>query len=391
MHTSTLTAQTVETSLLAIEAAPEQPNVQAATYGTPVTPSEHVARLVADGLDQADDPNVPTSAVVRKALRVARFRDDWTAMLRFDMELRSTGNEEAKREIATKVAAHFTRDALTETWNRVVEEHINLRRIPHPLEPNEEAVAEGGIGEIEARVAGYREQASRLADAADGAPESEVEEMRSGLLLAAHSQEVVLARVRQRAAAYLGTAEQEIMSGQVRADVFERNREWVNGQLEAKAPRVLEQLDAAYRRRDEGDAESRVHALTSCRRVLSTLADALYPASKGTATGVDGRERKMNQEAYINRLLQFASEAQMGSRSRELLTTQIKLLGERLAALNGLASKGVHADVSREEVDQCLIQTYLAAGDLLRLAADDSGAQQSETKDASNPSATRTN
>jgi hypothetical protein len=50
--------------------------------------------------------------------------------------------------------------------------------------------------------------------------------------------------------------------------------------------------------------------------------------------------------------------------------SQIKTLGERLDALNALGSKGVHDAVAPAEVDQCLIQTYLAAGDLLRLAED---------------------
>jgi hypothetical protein len=36
-------------------------------------------------------------------------------------------------------------------------------------------------------------------------------------------------------------------------------------------------------------------------------------------------------------------------------------------ALNDLASKGVHSDIAEYEADQCMIQTYLTIGDLLRL------------------------
>jgi hypothetical protein len=42
--------------------------------------------------------------------------------------------------------------------------------------------------------------------------------------------------------------------------------------------------------------------------------------------------------------------------------------GNRVDALYDLASKGVHDEVSVEEVDQAVIQTYLLVGDLLRLA-----------------------
>lgn len=39
----------------------------------------------------------------------------------------------------------------------------------------------------------------------------------------------------------------------------------------------------------------------------------------------------------------------------------------RLDALNALASKGVHADVTTYEVDTCVVQTYLVVADVLRI------------------------
>lgn len=41
-------------------------------------------------------------------------------------------------------------------------------------------------------------------------------------------------------------------------------------------------------------------------------------------------------------------------------------LGRRLDAINDLSSKGVHADVTIEEADQCVLQTYLLVGGLAR-------------------------
>jgi hypothetical protein len=114
--------------------------------------------------------------------------------------------------------------------------------------------------------------------------------------------------------------------------------------------------------------------LTSCRRVLKTLADLLYPADNTMVEGIDGRSRKMTDDKSISRLVQFATSKATGSASRDVVIAQVKALGERLDALNDLSSKGVHAQVSAAEVDQCLIQTYLAVGDLLRLADADSGA-----------------
>jgi hypothetical protein len=154
--------------------------------------------------------------------------------------------------------------------------------------------------------------------------------------------------------------------------VYDRNRKYVDQRLALLAPQALEQFAAAYRRQAEGDAEARSHALTSCRRVLKTLADVLYPPREGQIEGIDGRPRKLTDDKFVSRLCQYAAERASGSASRDVLVSQIKALGDRLDALNDLSSKGVHADVSGVEVDQCLIQTYLIVGDLLRIEAGES-------------------
>jgi hypothetical protein len=42
-------------------------------------------------------------------------------------------------------------------------------------------------------------------------------------------------------------------------------------------------------------------------------------------------------------------------------------VGKRVAAVNELANKGVHADIGEYEVDSCVVQTYLVVADLLRI------------------------
>jgi hypothetical protein len=44
-----------------------------------------------------------------------------------------------------------------------------------------------------------------------------------------------------------------------------------------------------------------------------------------------------------------------------------KDVGARLSALNDLASKGVHVDVTTYEVDTCVVQTYLVVADVLHI------------------------
>lgn len=94
----------------------------------------------------------------------------------------------------------------------------------------------------------------------------------------------------------------------------------------------------------------------------------LYPASNATVQGADGNVHKMTDDKWISRLCQFVSDQGSSSSATTLLATQVRSLAKRLEALNSLSSKGVHDNVSSAEVDQCMIQTYLIVGDLLRIA-----------------------
>ena len=89
-------------------------------------------------------------------------------------------------------------------------------------------------------------------------------------------------------------------------------------------------------------------------------------------TGIDGKERSLTDDKYISRLLQFVSEKISGKTSNELVLSQITDLGKKIDSLNSLASKGVHSNVYDFEVNQCIIQTYLTIGDILRISDDTS-------------------
>lgn len=75
----------------------------------------------------------------------------------------------------------------------------------------------------------------------------------------------------------------------------------------------------------------------------------------------------MTDDAYRNRLLQFASE-RLGSTHNDLVKETMRSLGARLQRLNELSSKGVHDEVGRIEAETCVMWTYLTAADVLRIA-----------------------
>lgn len=84
-------------------------------------------------------------------------------------------------------------------------------------------------------------------------------------------------------------------------------------------------------------------------------------------TGLDGKSRVLNDAMFVNRLLQYVAETVGKHENGAVVQATLGDVDERLRALNELASKGVHADVTSYEVDTCVVQTYLVVADVLRI------------------------
>jgi uncharacterized protein YukE len=162
--------------------------------------------------------------------------------------------------------------------------------------------------------------------------------------------------------------EAELDAGRDESSFLDQAQARINKLLNTYAADAAAKFVAAQERITSGGEEDISHALTSCRRMIKSLADALYPATNEEKPGLDGVVRKMSDDAYKNRLLQFVREKVGTHKSGPILLAVIADLGKRLDALDAMASKGVHADPSIAEAQTCVVQTYLLAGDLLAIA-----------------------
>jgi hypothetical protein len=126
-------------------------------------------------------------------------------------------------------------------------------------------------------------------------------------------------------------------------------------------PRLLETLDAALvALNGEPGQEFISQAALSCRRFLERLADVLYPP-KETAEG----ERKLGQAQYVNRLWAYVAQTLGPNGSK----TALKEIGHRIDRLSEIANKGLHDDISVDEMDRLVVNLALLTHDLLKLAA----------------------
>lgn len=333
--------------------------------------SERITQLVDQAFADLADPATPLSVGAAKAKRIARLRNDFDNLHWLEFELRSYGSDFAKSEIALEIAGHYSAEEAATRSEQVIDLYMEERTVEFPA-------AEGEDAEKKFLPFSIRELEDR---------EQQVADVRSGLAPGTRSQvqvitattrmtaaiRQVLGRVEHRVHDFLSATEQQLLYGQVNADIFERNRRYVDGELAGISPRAFEQISAAYRRAGEGDEEARSQALLSCRRALKSVADVLCPATDEVAVDDDGTGHRLTDDKWRNRLTEFAKKKLSGHAAGDLLKTQLDDLARRFTGISEAGSRGVHADVTEFELNQTVIQTYLTIGDLLRIRADDSG------------------
>jgi hypothetical protein len=328
-----------------------------------MTNIEHVLELTRQALDEFE--SAPLAASLRRALRIARLRGDVTYAQMFQLDLRPHGGSTVWRrtEAYELLKSEGIGTVDVDVWRSQISEEWFKERTPSKVHElltdtfGEDSLIGGSIDGV-IRNSTVLERESALA----AKPEQKYRmELRRELDLE------IIERTTHRAFTYLCMVERELSYIGVNADIFERHRLRVESFLSQVSPRVLEQFTAAYRRAREDDAESKTHALTTCRRILESVADVVFPPQAESVVDSTGKSRKVGTDNYVNRLWMFLDSSVSASTHSKLLLATLQDFGFRIDTVYSLANKGVHRDVTQAEVDTCVIQTYLLAGEILRV------------------------
>jgi hypothetical protein len=342
----------------------------------------NILELVTATLSELELNHIPLSAIIRKCIRVARLRNDYENLWWLELEMIPFTHQKEWHRVQREVALHFSQaqcKALDERLRKVyVEERATLSPEGESL-VNKGAICPLGVEELEDRITSLQRE-SEAAVPPPGLHPVDLyfvtqEKSKYRALMSAQASDTrgILSRIRHRVHNFLSQSEKQLIYGQLNADIFEQNRRYVDLRLRDIAPEALEKFVTVYRRLGEGDPEARAQALTSCRRILKALADAVYPPRQEKVEGADGKVRDLSEEKYVSRLWQFVSERVGGHSAGQLLQATLSDLGTRIDHVYELSCKGVHAEVPEFELNQCVIQTYLLVGDILRLTESDSG------------------
>lgn len=158
--------------------------------------------------------------------------------------------------------------------------------------------------------------------------------------------------------------------GDAAQDIFESARIDVDKFIRSFCPSAAEKLVAVNDRMIEGTKESFSAALTSCRRLLMDIADALYPASNEAWLDRSGKPRKVGIDQYKNRILAYLSDRVTGEGSFAIINAELELVASKLDAVYEKTCKGVHTDVSEQEARLAVIHTYLLIAEVAQYEYD---------------------
>lgn len=343
-----------------------------------MTTSADIRALIDEALTEFDQPGMSVAANVRRAHRIASLRHDLINLFWLQLELSdvTVGREGARVQDPSTKRVRDQLDALlgAEDAQGAAERGYLQWERNRTAQIDGDGMLHGtSIGQIEVGLrqlhAIYDEKVPTNLAPGDAYQALQARDSGKATILP-HilRDESIVERVRSAVYTFLVNTENELDAGQQSASVFTRAQEYVNATLQTVAPDALQKFVSAQDQLYSDDPEGPSYALTACRRMIKALADALYPATDATVSGEDGVDRVMSNDRYRNRLLQWVRDKVGAHAQTTVVKEAINSLDSRLKALDSLASKGVHDEVTVAEAETCVAQTYLLAADFLRLA-----------------------
>lgn len=164
----------------------------------------------------------------------------------------------------------------------------------------------------------------------------------------------------------------ELNFGNVATDVFARYREQVDLAFSELSKETLLKVQAIEGKINSGNPEMYSQALTTCRRLFESTAvelfskhfpdykDKVYKTKSGAEIDVSGNHYKNKLSAVIEKL-------EDKSMKKTLVGSNVIYLLDWIDNLSNLQCEGVHSDITKEDAERCILQTYMCLGDVLTL------------------------
>lgn len=164
----------------------------------------------------------------------------------------------------------------------------------------------------------------------------------------------------------------DLQFGKTAKKVFEEYQEKVSLFFSDLSTTTLQKLSAIEDLMEDGNPERYSQVLASCRRLwedtASTLFEETLPNYKEKMFKTkSGKEIDVSGGHYNNQISAVIETFQSKSAKNTLVGSEIIYLIDWMEQINKLQNSGVHSEITRGQAMQCIIHTYIALGDVLKL------------------------
>ena len=333
-------------------------------------------------LSDIENSDLPFERILLKCKRLARLRDDFDALNWFTAELHGYGPDTDILGITREDLERYAGMSGRYTINTDPETRKEVKKYRTPSVSEIEADIQSNLVALE-----NLKPPSKFTPAVSkhsfenvytGLTSSEhvvekyqdvlnlLNQRRNAMSEAIKSHRSLLSKIKNSVYNYVLAINLQLRFENITESIFQETKVSVDKRLSEICPDAIKKFIAAYNRLNSDNPEEWSQAMSSCRNVLKEFADYVFSPQKEPYKKRNGEELVVSDDKYKNRLLAFIDKSVSGDIGK-FHASRTSDLEIRIHILNDLLSKGTHVGLNLQDVNICVLDTYLLIGSLLSL------------------------
>lgn len=300
--------------------------------------SKHILELSQELLDDIELSRLSGEQLLLKASRLARYTGSEEIKTWLYMELSGYNNSEIGKKYMSKTGRWLDREKGTGFWGPLAQQEAALESNKLKLQTMSIPSASGEYANLAVTnvIQSMNNTASNI---------STFGGIRSRVLAILHG--------------FVTNVYYEKMFDSLAESIFNSYKNDVDQLIADMCGDVIQQIPSVMDRLSDGDSESISQALTTCRRIIDSFANSIFPPREETIE-INGNELSLKADKTQNRINAYV-HFNCDSKSRQ------KKIKQNLSNLYERVSSGVHSEVEANEAKSLFLNTYLLIGEILTL------------------------
>lgn len=300
--------------------------------------TEHILKLATEIMDDIELSRNEAQSILLKTTRLARYVDDSETRAFLKFEMQGYSNNELGRKYMTLTGRWTDKDKDLGYW-------YPLSQVEAKIEVENTKLAQLRIPDTSADTARIIVRDIRTNISETAVRIAKLGGVKSRVISLLHD--------------FVTNVYYERTFDNLAEGIFESYKKDIDLLIAENSGDIIEQIPSVVARLSESDSESISQALTTCRRIIDSFANHIFPPSEETFN-IGGNELSLKENNVLNRINVFIHQNCESTNRR-------KKLKQNLTNLYSRVSSGVHSDVDYKEAKNLFLNVYLILGEILTL------------------------